>query len=208
MDWAVEPFDQVLLFKLEEVNVTDSPVQNVVGPLALIVGIAGKELTVTKVGSDAVEQFPFVTDTEYVPLWLTIIDWLVEPFDQTLFDKLEDVNVTEPPVQKDIGPLWLIVGADGEVLTVIIVGSDVDEQLPFETVTEYVPLWFNVIDWAVEPFDQTLFDKLEDVNVTDPPEQKVVGPLLLITGMEGRGFTFTSTGVDVEEQPPLVTVTE
>ena len=68
MDWAVEPFDQVLLFKLEEVNVTDSPVQNVVGPLALIVGIAGKELTVTKVGSDAVEQFPFVTDTEYVPL--------------------------------------------------------------------------------------------------------------------------------------------
>lgn len=71
-----------------------------------------------------------------------------------------------------------------------------------------MPLWFNVIDWAVEPFDQTLFDKLEDVNVTDPPEQKVVGPLLLITGMEGRGFTLTSTGLDVEEQPPLVTVTE
>ena len=56
------------MFKLEEVNVTDSPVQNVVGPLELIVGIAGKELTVTKVGIDAVEQFPFVTDTEYVPL--------------------------------------------------------------------------------------------------------------------------------------------
>ncbi len=40
------------------VNVTDPPEQNVVGPLAVIVGVDGNELTVTIIGELAAEVQP------------------------------------------------------------------------------------------------------------------------------------------------------
>ena len=48
-----------------------------------------------------------------------------------------------------------------------------------------------------------------DVNVTLPPWQKVVLPPVEIAGIEGPGFTVTTTGEDVAVQPAaFVTVTE
>lgn len=41
MDCVVAPLDHVFPFADEEVNVTSSPEQKVVGPLAAIVGVAG-----------------------------------------------------------------------------------------------------------------------------------------------------------------------
>ncbi len=49
---------------LDEVNVTEPPAQKVVGPFALIVGVAGAALTATTVGIDVALQLPFDTETE------------------------------------------------------------------------------------------------------------------------------------------------
>ncbi len=43
-------------------------------------------------------------------------------------------------------------------------------------------------------------------NVTLPPAQKVVGPDAVIVGVAGSGFTVTTVGADVAEQP-LASVT-
>jgi hypothetical protein len=48
---------------------------------------------------------------------------------------LEDVNVTDPPVQNVNGPLAEIVGTAGKLKTVIVLGVEVELQLPFETET-------------------------------------------------------------------------
>ena len=40
-----------------------------------------------------------------------------------------------------------------------------------------------------------------------PPEQKVRGPLAVIVGVVGTGFTVTVVGVEVALQKPLETVT-
>ena len=63
--------------------------------------------------------------------------------------------MTEPPSQKDSGPLALIAGVAGSALTVTVVGADVAEQ-PFAlvTVTLYAPEALTVIDCVVAPFDQ------------------------------------------------------
>lgn len=49
---------------LEEVNTTESPVQNEVGPLALIVGIVAPEDIVKAVILVILLQLPFVISTE------------------------------------------------------------------------------------------------------------------------------------------------
>ena len=45
------------------------------------------------------------------------------------------------------------------------------------------------------------------VSTTLPPAQKVVGPLAVIVGVAGIGFTTTLVAALVALQPPLVTVT-
>ena len=61
---------------------TEPPAQNVVGPLAVIVGVEGSGLTVTEVDADAEQPFAFVIVTPYVPEALTVMDCVVAPFDQ------------------------------------------------------------------------------------------------------------------------------
>lgn len=63
MDWVVAPVDQVFPVAEEEVNVTEPPVQNVVGPPAVMVGTAGSGFTVTVVAVETDEQEPFETVT-------------------------------------------------------------------------------------------------------------------------------------------------
>ena len=48
---------------------------------------------------------------------------------------------------------------------------------------------------------------LDDVNVTDPPEQKDVAPLAEIVGVLGAAFTVTAIGLEVAEHEPLETLT-
>lgn len=53
-----------------------------------------------------------------------------------------------------------------------------------------------------------LLELEEDVNTTLPPEQNVVAPLVVITGVEGTALTVTTVPVDVAVHVPFVTVTE
>jgi hypothetical protein len=68
MDCEVAPLDQVFPVALEEVKTTEPPAQNVVEPPAVMVGVAGKGLTVTTVAVELALQLPFETVTEYDPL--------------------------------------------------------------------------------------------------------------------------------------------
>jgi hypothetical protein len=60
-----------------------------------------------------------------------------------------------------------------------------------------------VIDCVVAPVLQVFPVALEDVNVTLPPEQKVVGPLADTVGVVGKGFTVMVEDALGEVQPPL-----
>lgn len=66
-----------------EVKVTLPPAQKVVGPPAVIVGIAGKAFTVTIVGTDEALWHPlaFATFTVYVPAVVILMLAVVAPFD-------------------------------------------------------------------------------------------------------------------------------
>ena len=46
-----------------------------------------------------------------------------------------------------------------------------------------------MIAWVVAPFDHVLPVALDDVKVTDPPEQKVVAPPADMVGVAGRELT-------------------
>jgi hypothetical protein len=74
MDWVVAPLDQVLPVALEEVSTTEPPVQKVVEPPAVTVGVEGNELTVTTVDAELAVQLPLETTTEYDPLCETVMD--------------------------------------------------------------------------------------------------------------------------------------
>lgn len=95
------------------------PVQNVVGPPAVIVGEGGIGFTVTVVPAEGADVQPdTVTVTVYVPAVVTIIDWVFAPVDHKLPVADDEVNVTLPPTQKVVGPPGVIVGADGNGFTV------------------------------------------------------------------------------------------
>mgnify|MGYP003352698628 FL=1 len=75
-----------------------------------------------------------VTETVYDPDVVTVMDLLLEPFDQRLPLLTFDVSVTLPPWQKDKGPLAVMIGA--VPFTVTVVAADVlDGQVPFDTDT-------------------------------------------------------------------------
>ena len=61
---------------------------------------------------------------------------------------------------------------------------------------------------VVSPVDHKLSVAEEDVNTTEPPEQKVVGPPAVIVGTVGSGLTVMPIGEELAEQKPLFTVTE
>ena len=50
-------------------------------------------------------------------------------------------------------------------------------------------------------------EALEDVKVTEPPEQKVVAPPADMVGAVGAAFTVTAIGLEVTEHDPLETLT-
>ena len=126
----------VFPFTLLDVNVTLSPAQNVNGPLALIVGVAGFEFTVTMalVGNEL--QLPLLVINVYVPEVFTVIVCVVSPVLQVLPVALLDVNVVVCPAQI-FKPLSVIVGVAGVAFTTTVVFAELAEQaLTSLTVTE------------------------------------------------------------------------
>jgi hypothetical protein len=118
-----------------EVKLTLPPVQKVVGPEGVIVGVEGSGFTVTVMAFEGAElQPPLLTTTEYVPLVVTEIDWVVAPPGvQILLVGLLLFKVTLPPAQNVVGPAAVIVGVAGTGLTVTTVGAEVAVQ-PFTSV--------------------------------------------------------------------------
>ena len=134
---------------------------------------------------------------------------VVELFDHALPEAALELKVTDPPEQKEVGPLGVMVGAAGVAFTVTVTGAEASEaQPPDVAVTVNVPLDVTLMVGVVELFDHALPDAALDVRVTDPPEQKLVGPLGVMVGVAGVGFTVTVTGAEAREvQPPDVWVT-
>ena len=65
MDCVVAPFDQTFPVADDDVKTTPPPVQKVVGPPAVIVGVVSTGFTETTVPSDTAEvQLPLVAVTE------------------------------------------------------------------------------------------------------------------------------------------------
>jgi hypothetical protein len=62
------------------------------------------------------------------------------------------------------------------------------------------------MDWVVAPLLHRLPVALDEVRVTDPPAQNVVGPLAATVGA-GTLVTVTVVALEVALQPLLVTVT-
>lgn len=131
MDCVVAPLDQIFPVADDEVSVTLEPAQKVVGPEAVIVGVAGTALTVTVVPAETAEvQLPLFTETVYVPASETVMACVVAPFDQ-IFPVVDDeVSVTLEPAQNVVAPEAVIVGVVGTAFTVTAVASEVADPQP------------------------------------------------------------------------------
>jgi hypothetical protein len=134
------------------------------------------------------------------------MDCVVSPVDHVFPEVAEEVSVTLLPEQNVVGPLAEIDGADGMAVTVTGTLVELAEQPASVTLTLYVPEVVTRMDVVEAPFDQLLPLAADEVSVTLPPAQNVVGPLALIVGVGGLGFTVTAIGAELAElQPPTVT---
>ncbi len=57
------------------------------------------------------------------------------------------------------------------------------------------------------PLDHVLPAALDEVSVTEPPEQNVVTPLAVKVGAVGTGLTVTTVGIELAVHVPFDTVT-
>lgn len=125
---------QVFPFVLLDVKVTLSPAQNVNGPLALIVGVVGLDVTVTTTltGEDG-QPLPSSAVKVYVPDAFTVIVCVVSPVLQVLPVVLDDVNVVVCPAQM-FNPLSVMFGVAVVGFTVMLVFAELAEH-PFISLT-------------------------------------------------------------------------
>ena len=111
IDWVVAPFDQVFPVADDEVKVTLPPSQKVVVPETKIVGAAGATVFATTIAADGDDvHVPLLTETEYEPGVVTVMDCVVAPFDHMFPVADDEVSVTLPPGQKVVAPEAVIVG--------------------------------------------------------------------------------------------------
>lgn len=168
----------------------------------------GRGFTVIVVGVLVAVQLPEPTLTVYEPLVLTVIEFVVSPVDQVFPAGADEVKVTEPPLQKVVGPPGVIVGVAGGGFTVTMVPTLVELQVPLDTVTVYVPEVETVIACVTALVDQVFPVADDEVKVTEPPVQNVVGPPAEIVGTLGEAFTVTIVAEEVATHPdPFPTVT-
>ena len=116
IDCVVAPVDQRFPVREDEVNVIVLPVQNALGPL--MVGTAGRGLTVTAKAAEVAEQpLALVAVTEKEPAAETTIDCVVSPVDQRFPVAADEVSVIVLPAQSELGPLIVGVAAAGFAVT-------------------------------------------------------------------------------------------
>ena len=137
MDRVVAPFDHTYppTVVCEELSVMVLPGQILVDPLAVTVGVAGVEDTVTAVAAEVALHDPEVTVTVRLQVVVTVMDCAVDPFDHKFPVELLELSTTLPPGQKDTGPLALIVGVGIEEETVTTTIADVTVVPLFVTFT-------------------------------------------------------------------------
>ena len=188
IDCVVSPVDQTFPVVADDVSVMEVPGQNVLGPL--MIGVAGAAFTATLNGMVVAEHpAALVTVNVYAPPAETMIDCVVAPVDQRFPVAEDDVNVVEPPAQKELTPL--MTGVGGAALSVTAKAAEVAEQPPaLVAVTVKEPAAETVIDCVVAPVDQRFPVADEEVRVIVLPLQSVAGPL--ITGVAGSGFAVTA----------------
>ena len=104
----------------------------------------------------------------------------------------EEVRFTEPPEQKVVGPPAETEGTEGRAFTITTSAADVFVA----TVTVYEPEALTVMVCVVAPVDHVFPVAEDEVRFTDPPEQKVVGPLTVIVGVEVE-LTVTTVAAEV-----------
>ena len=98
----------------DEVNSTESPVQKVRGPDAVMEGADGIGNTVTETGVEAALRQPFdLALAVNAPEDATVIEEPISPLDHKELSPAELVKVTEPPSQNEIVPEEVMVGARG-----------------------------------------------------------------------------------------------
>ena len=133
IDCVVAPVDHKNDVPAEAVRVTLPPLQNVVGPLDVIVAV-GTAFTATVVEVLALQPFTSVTWTEYVVVEVgdTVIDADVAPVDQRNVVPPVAVSVALAPLQIAVGP---VIVAVGNGLTVIICDAEFGQPRASATVT-------------------------------------------------------------------------
>ena len=137
IDCVTAPVDHKYDVANGAVSITEPPAQKVVGPPAVIVGVAGSGFTVTVIGALAAEVQPnCVSVTVYVPFEDTVIDCVNSlPGDQVLPEVAEEVSTTEPPAQNVVGPPAVMVGVGGIGFTVTFTAVLELEIHPFPSIT-------------------------------------------------------------------------
>ena len=73
----------------------------------------------------------------------------------------------------------------GVGIAVIVIESEFETQLPFDTETEKNSLVYTIIDWFVDPLLHKFPDVAVDESTTESPTQNVVGPFAVISGIFG-----------------------
>jgi hypothetical protein len=117
-----------------------------------------------------------------------------------ILELIEEVKSTLPPAQNVVGPLAVTIGAGGIGFTVIVI--DVLGLVHPNNVCArvYVPANPTVILCVVADVDQIFPVEADEVNMIVLPSQNVVGPLGVIVGVGGIGFTV----IEVEALAGLV----
>ena len=90
-----------------------------VGPDAVMVGVAAAA-AVTSAGIDVAAQPPLLTVTVYEPAWVTVMDCVVAPLDQSQLVPLLALSVTLPPGQSAVEPEAVIVAEGGSTTAMVV----------------------------------------------------------------------------------------
>lgn len=135
----------------------------------------------------------------------TIIVDAVSPVDQLMFVGTDDVKLTDPPIQNDVGPEAEITGVTAFANTLTAIAFEFGEIHPFTSVTiaVYDPDEFTLIGFNVLPVDHVIPEEIDDSSSTCPPGQNDVGPFAVIVGGAGLAKTLTLTGFESGLIQPL-----
>lgn len=168
-------------------KVTLPPLQKIVGPPAVITGLAGSIFTITEAGAEVfVQPAALVTATVYKPLVCAMIE---EVLSLVLHNKLPLAVVDKVELPQLF--IILIVGVNGTAFGVAIAEPCALVQPPIVCITVYVPALVTVIDEVAAPL---LHNKVP-VAVVDKVDEPQLFEIV-ITGTGTASGCVIVTGTD------------